>query len=216
MPKTARTTSLRPEPTSPANATISPVRTVKETSSKRPVRVRFETSSTVAPTSAGTLGNSSASARPTIRRTTSAGDESATSASATVAPSRMTVNRSQSANTSSRRWLTKTTAAPRSRSRRATSIRRPASTADSAAVGSSITITRASIESAFAISTICWSAIDRPAAVRSGSRCTPSRSNSSAARWFIVCQSTRPPVRGWRPTNTFSASDRSGKRLGSW
>jgi hypothetical protein len=40
-------------------------------------------------------------------------------------------------------------------------------------VGSSITITRAFVVNAFAISTSCWSAIDSPRAGRSGSRRTP-------------------------------------------
>ena len=38
-----------------------------------------------------------------------------------------------------------------------------------------MTMTRASSESALAISTICWSAIERPRAIRSGSRRTPKR-----------------------------------------
>ncbi len=48
----------------------------------------------------------------------------------------------------------------------------------SAAVGSSITITRAFVVSAFAISTSCWSAIESPRASRSGSSRTPSCSNT--------------------------------------
>ena len=39
MPKTARATSLRPAPTKPAKATISPLRTSKEISTKTPSRV---------------------------------------------------------------------------------------------------------------------------------------------------------------------------------
>jgi len=46
-------------------------------------------------------------------------------------------------------------------------------------VGSSITITRASRDRAFAISTICWSAMDSPRAGRSGSIATPSRAKRS-------------------------------------
>ena len=58
--------------------------------------------------------------------------------------------------------------------------RRPRSLV-SAAVGSSITITRAFVVSAFAISTSCWSAIESPRASRSGSSRTPSCSNTAAA-----------------------------------
>ena len=54
----------------------------------------------------------------------------------------------------------------------------PVSAADSAAVGSSITITRASRDSALPISTTCWSAMDRPRAIRAGSSGTPSRLKS--------------------------------------
>ena len=46
MPKIARATSLRPAPTRPASATISPARTSKQTSTKTPSRVRRSTSST--------------------------------------------------------------------------------------------------------------------------------------------------------------------------
>ena len=49
-------------------------------------------------------------------------------------------------------------------------VDRAASVADRAAVGSSITITVASVDSALTISTSCWSAMDSPAARRSGSR----------------------------------------------
>ena len=57
------------------------------------------------------------------------------------------------------------TAAPRPRAACATtSNSRSTSTPDSAAVGSSITMTRASSDSALAISTICWSAMDSPRA----------------------------------------------------
>ena len=58
---------------------------------------------------------------------------------------------------------------------RSTSKSRSTSAADSAAVGSSITITRASRDSALPISTTCWSAMDRPRAIRAGSSGTPSR-----------------------------------------
>src|SRR3954447_18561118 len=57
-PKIARATSLRPAPTRPASATISPRRTSKETSMKTPSRVRPLTSRTFSPISASCLGKS--------------------------------------------------------------------------------------------------------------------------------------------------------------
>ena len=111
-------------------------------------------------------GTGRSSSRPTIQRTTcSAVVSAADRLGDDVAPSRITVTRSQSAKTSSRRWEMNTTAAPPSR-RRAGHVEQPRRPrlADSAAVGSSITITRASSDSALAISTICWSAMDRPRA----------------------------------------------------
>jgi len=60
-------------------------------------------------------------------------------------------------------------AAPTARRARTTSNNRATSAADRGAVGSSITITRASTNSALAISTICWSAMDRPRQIRPGS-----------------------------------------------
>ena len=93
----------------------------------------------------------------------------ASSRASTSRPSRRTVTRWHSAKTSSSRCEMNRTATPDSRSVAATPNRRSTSTADSAAVGSSITITRASSESAFAISTSCCSAIESPRAIRSGS-----------------------------------------------
>ena len=58
--------------------------------------------------------------------------------------------------------------------------------ADSAAVGSSITTTRASSERALAISTSCCSAIERPRAIRSRSSRTPSRSKISVGLGCIA------------------------------
>ena len=180
-PNTARTTSERPAPTRPASATISPARTVNETSVKTPARLSPSTSSTTSPGSTSVFGKSVPSSRPTIRRTISSTVTSARGSVETWAPSRMIVTRSQSAVISSNRWEMNSTAAPASRSDRATPKRRSTSTPESAAVGSSMTTTRASSDSALAISTICWSAMERPRAGRSGSIGTPRRANSSAA-----------------------------------
>ena len=82
-----------------------------------------------------------------------------------------------------------------SRRRRATANSRSTSTADSAAVGSSMISTRASSDSALAISTICWSAIDRPgggAVAGRGAR----RAGRTARRprRFIAAGRCRPPA----------------------
>src|SRR3954470_18029267 len=217
MPKIARATSLRPAPTSPASATISPARTSKLTSVKTPSRVSRWTLSIVAPASASSLGNSAESSRPTIRRTTSSGVISAVVASWTTSPSRITVTVSQRAKTSSRRCEMKSTAAPWSRSVRTTPKSRSTSGPDRAAVGSSMISTRASKLSALAISTICWSAIDRPRTGRSASSRTPRRSSCA---WTLSCIARRSMRRsapsGWPPITTFSATDRSGNSVGSW
>ncbi len=68
---------------------------------------------------------------------------------------------------------------PSSRSWRAMPIRRSTSTPESAAVGSSMMMTFAPTEIDLAISTTCWSAIERPRASRSGSIGTPRRDVSS-------------------------------------
>src|SRR4051794_28430501 len=162
MPKIARATSLRPAPTSPARATISPRRTSKETSTKTPSRVNRETLSTVSPICASPLGNSWLSSRPTILRTSSSVDRGLVGPSWVTSPSRSTVTVEQIAKTSSRRCEMNSTPAPRSRSVSTTANSRATSWPDSAAVGSSMISTRASKDSALAISTICWSAIDMP------------------------------------------------------
>ena len=88
---------------------------------------------------------------------------------------------------------------------------------DRAAVGSSMISTLASSEMAFAISMICWSAIERPSVMRSGSSVTPRRAKISVTSSCIAARSIRPrrPV-GWRPMKMFSVIDRSGNSVGSW
>ena len=89
--------------------------------------------------------------------------------------------------------------------------------AASAAVGSSMISTRASSEIAFAISMICWSAIERPSVTRSGSIETPSRAKISCASARIALRSMRPKrLVGCRPMKMFSVTERSGKSVGSW
>ena len=111
----------------------------------------------------------------------------------------------------------KTSARPSSRRLRATAKSRSTSTPLSAAVGSSMISSRASREMALAISTICWSAIERPSAGRRGSMCTPSRANSdSASAYMRGPVDASPGPSGWRPMKMFSVTERSGKSVGSW
>ena len=193
MPKIARATSVRPAPTSPASATISPLQTWNETSVKTPSRVSRSTSRTTRPRSLATFGKSASMSRPTIARITDCVVSSPVGCVSTWCPSRITVTRWQSANTSSSRCEMKSTAAPRARS--VSTIRNSRCTSDvaSAAVGSSITITRACAVSAFAISTSCWSAIESPRAGRSGSSRTPSWSKSCIVSRRIRRASIRRP-----------------------
>ncbi len=154
---------------------------------------------------------------PTMALIRSSAVSPASSLVSTCRPSRITVTRWQISKTSSSRCEMNITAAPPARSARTTSNSRATSAADSAAVGSSITITRASRDSALAISTICWSAMDSPRQIRPGSSRTPSRSNSAAASARICRRSMRRPARsGWRPMKMFSATVRSGNSVGSW
>src|SRR4051794_8675211 len=217
MPKIARATSLRPAPTSPASATISPRWTWNETSVKTPSRVRRETFSTGAPISASVFGNSASSSRPTIFLTSSSLVSSFAGPSWVTWPSRSTVTVEQIAKTSSRRCEMKRTAAPRCLSVSTTPNRRWTSVPLRAAVGSSMIRTRASKDSALAISTICWSAIDRPRTGCCGSSLTPRRSSSDLTWSCSALRSMRrAAASGWRPIITFSATLRSGKSVGSW
>ena len=109
------------------------------------------------------------------------------------------------------------TAAPDARSVRTTSNSRVTSAADSAAVGSSITMILASSDRALAISMICWSAMDRPRQIRPGSSITPSSLNRARDSSRIFRPSMRRPARsGCRPMKMFSATVRSGNSVGSW
>ena len=141
---------------------------------------------------------------------------SPTAALPASAPSRSTVTRSQICITSSRRWVTNTTAMPRPFSPRTIANSRCTSLSDRAEVGSSMTTSFASIDSARAISTICCSATDRSETSRRGSTASPTSAASAAVRRCSSPQSTRPPRVGSRPMNTFSATDKVGIRLNSW
>ena len=93
--------------------------------------------------------------RPTIARITDGTVSSSMGFVQTWRPSRITVTRWQMPKISSRRCEMKRTALPRARS--VSTMRNSCSTSFvvNAAVGSSITITRAFVVSAFAISTSC-------------------------------------------------------------
>ena len=112
MPKMAWATSLRPAPTSPARAMISPAWTSNDTSVNTPSLVRRSTCSTALPRSARSLGKSASMSRPTIARMIDAVVSSSIGFVRTCRPSRMTVTRWQSAKISSRRCDTNSTAAP--------------------------------------------------------------------------------------------------------
>ena len=76
-------------------------------------------------------------------------------------------------------------ATSRSRSARTIAKRRSTSGSESAAVGSSMISTFALSDSAFAISTTCWSAIDKPRTSRSARRFTPSVASNASTSRFI-------------------------------
>ena len=116
MPNTARATSLRPDPTSPARATISPARTSSEMSVNTPSRVRCSTRSTSSPATPRSPAARASICRPTMARTRSSAVSPASSLVRTCRPSRMTVTRWQISKTSSSRWEMNRTAAPPERS----------------------------------------------------------------------------------------------------
>ena len=111
----------------------------------------------------------------------------------TKRPSRITVTLWQVLKTSASRWEMNSTAAPWERRVVITSKRRSTSALESAAVGSSITITRALKDSALAISTICWSATDSPRASVVMSMRTPRRSRTPLTTSFMPVQLMRLP-----------------------
>ena len=144
MPKIARATSLRPAPTRPASATISPLADVErdvgeDALARQPVDLEHD----AARAPSRTFGKSAPISRPTIARMIDCVVSSSIGCVSTWRPSRITVTRWQSAKTSSSRCEMKSTAAPRARSVSAIPNSRSTSVVVSAAVGSSITITRA-------------------------------------------------------------------------
>jgi hypothetical protein len=88
------------------------------------------------------------------------------------------------------------------------------SCAEREAVGSSMISTRTSSEIALAISTVCCSARVRPRAGSPTSSRTSSRARTSRASRSMRRRSTILPRSRW-PMKMFSATDRSGKIIGS-
>ncbi len=125
--------------------------------------------------------------------------------------------RSVRAKTSFIRCETKSTATPSERRRRVIPKRASTSSSVSELVGSSRISTRASIERARAISTICcWSGRSRLTGVV-GLSSSPSRSSTPAARRFELRQLIPSGVRVSRwPRKMFSAIVKSGTSVVSW
>ncbi len=91
------------------------------------------------------------------------------------------------------------------------------SLAESGAVGSSMTITRARRDRARAISTSCCAPIPRLRTGRCGGRSRPTRASSARAFRSRIARRTKPSrPRGRCPRNTLSAIERSGTKLSSW
>jgi len=86
----------------------------------------------------------------------------------------------------------------------------------SAAVGSSITISRALRTKHFAISVSCCSATDSRRAGRSSGSVIPNSASTFAASDAAAARSRNRPRRGSTPSTMFSITPRSGTRLNSW
>ncbi len=190
-PKTARATSVRPAPTSPARPTTSPACTSKLMSWKTPLRVSPRTDSNASPVSGRSRGYCCSMLRPTMSWTSSSSGVEAGTWSM-LRPSRRTVTRSPSAAISSRWWVIKTIPTPSARSWRTIAKSLSTSSEVSTAVGSSMIRTRASRLSALAISTIWSRAMPSSRTLASGRTSTPTRRSSSAASRRIRPWSTSP------------------------
>ena len=175
MPKIALATSLRPEPTRPARATISPARTCSETSVNTPSRVRRSAVRIVSP---GVLRF------PAVRSSICLLDHRADQVVSghPVEPAGQHVpsvaqdgDPMADPHTSSSRCETNTTRAPGPQ--RADDREEPGDLlVGQRGVGSSMTTSLAASDSARAISTSCWSATERPRLAGPGRRRRPSAS----------------------------------------
>ena len=218
IPKIARATSVRPEPTKPASPTISPRRSSNETSEKTPAAgqalgaeddvadlgllLREERVERAPDHQADDLALRKLGGRPRRDVPPVAQDRD-----------RVGERRDLLEPVADEDDRDAALAQPRARSRRGSST----SCGESAAVGSSMISSRALDESALAISSSCRSATPSPRTGVSGPKSTPSSSRMPRRSERIARQSTvsqRP--RGCRPAKTFSATVRSGKTVGSW
>ena len=216
-PKIARASSVRPAPTSPARATISPAR-ISSDAPFTPAAVRSRTVRAGGASAGGTCfgGYVRLTERPSIAATSESSVSSEAGPVFTTFPSRRTVIVSASASTSPRKWETRITVRPLRVRVRTMSWNRWTSIADRAAVGSSNTISSASRARARRISTCCCLASGSEPTMASAGTSRPAsatrRSNRSSRRrrW------TKPKRRGSVPRKTFSATVRRGTTAISW
>ena len=212
--------SLRPEPTSPARPTISPAfdRRGRRRGRARHVEVphpQHRVASCWRPP--GCEGRGSRARGRSSGGSASRGRTRRSGRRRPARPSRRTVTWSARSKISFMRWETKTTATPLSRSARTTSKSAATWSSGSELVGSSRITTRASIESARAISTICCcSGRSEPAGTEGSmsSRRRPSISTAAERRARQSIPHQRFGLRG--PRKMFSATESSGTSVVSW
>ena len=218
MPKTARASSVRPAPTRPASPRISPRCSVRSTRTFGLARVRRpEIPRTGTPRAGSARGSARARSRPIISRTTRSRLIRSRASAPLTRPSRRTTTRSATASISARRWLTNSTATPSARSCAITASRRRVSAMVRLEVGSSRITSRARIDRARAISSICRSASDKSATGSSAPKRVPSIFRIGVTARTIAARSSRPghPRRISRPKSTLPATSRLSKGLSS-
>jgi hypothetical protein len=217
-PKTAWATSLRPAPTSPAERDDLAARTSNETSEDA---LAGQPSTSARPRRPGSscLGNSALRSRPTIRRTMSStasvGDPARCD---DPAPSRMMVTRWQSAKISSKPVRDE-------QHRGALVAQRPDDREQPLDLDAGQRRGRLVHDQDAGVEARAPWRSRRSAGRRSTGRGpagpgrgrTPSRANSSRPRVHRrLAVDPAAGASGWRPMKMFSATDRSGKSVGSW
>ena len=216
-PKSASASSVRPAPTRPAMPRISPARRSNDT----PLTPGADTSRTDMRTGASASsrtcfsGNVAVSERPSIASTSEDSVSSAVEEVRTSRPSRRTVTESASSSTSRRKCEMRRIVFPLRASERTISWSASVSFAASAAVGSSMTMSCASRESARRISNFCWSAVRSAPAGAPPGRSNPADAASSSYAWRSWRPRTKPVLRGSSPRRTFSATVSCGTTDGS-
>ena len=131
-------------------------------------------------------------------------------------PSLKTVTRWARRFTSARRCEMKMMPTPLAERRSTTSYNFCVSESESDAVGSSIMITRALVEMALAISTICCLPVESSETGVVVGRSRPISSSATLAAWCIALRSIRPMRVGSRPRKMFCAISRLSARFSSW